>query len=204
MGNKIALQRSSEVTEEERQAAKKAIEGFQAFLKQFWAARQQDKRLLNSLEKNPDTNPEKLFEIRHLLRRFQQEVKDRYTQLIFAFAGRKEDNQIIPGVLHLLKLLEKDTKTRQIKTTLQDAMQQFTQFMEEFLESFEDFNSKDQVKEILLTSQKADAIYESIENIINRQLIPHFERNVLKRQNFANLRGKIIRRARLIRMLGEL
>jgi leucyl-tRNA synthetase len=204
MENKIAIQRSSEVTEEEREAAKKAIEGFQNFLKQFWAARQQDKRLLNTLEKSPDTNPEKLFEIRHLLRRFQQEVKDRYTQLIFTFAGRKNGDEIIPGALHLLRILEKDTKTRQIKTTLQDAMQQFTQFMEEFLESFEDFNSKDQIKEILLTSQKADGIYQSIENIINKQLIPHFERNVLKRQRLSSLRGNIIRRARIIRMLGEL
>lgn len=201
--DKIAVQRSSEVTEEERKAAKQVIEAFQAFLKQFWAARQQDQRLLNVLEKNPDADPEKLYEQRHLLRKFQQEVKGRYTQLIFAFAGKKDGEQVHAGALHLLRPLEKDTKTRQIKQTLQDAMQQFTQFMEEFLESFEDFNNKDQVSKILTTSQKADKLYQSIENIIDKQLVPHFERNVLKRQKMSELRSRIIRRARVIRMLGE-
>lgn len=203
MENKYAVQRSSEVTEEEREAAKRAIQGFQQFLKQLWAARQQDQRLLNVLEKHPDTDPEKLYEQRHLLRKFQQEVKQRYTQLIFTFAGKKEGDQVQPGVLHLLRPLEQDTKTRQVKLTLQDAMQQFTQFMEEFIEAFEDFNNKDQISKILSTSEKANRLHQSIENIIDKQLIPHFERNVLKRQRMADMRGKIIRRARIIRMLGE-
>lgn len=204
MPNKLAntTQRSSDITETERQAAKQAIDGFSAFMKHLWAARQQDQRLVNVLEKNPDTSPEKLFEQRHLLRKFQKEVKDRYTHLIFSFAGQKdEQGNIKGGVLHLLRPLEKDTKTRQIKAALQDAMHQFTQFMEEFLEAFEDFNDKDQISKILTTSQKADKLYQSIENIIDKQLIPHFERNILKRHKLGAIRNNIKRRARLIMML---
>lgn len=199
-----AIQRSSQISEEERNSARKAIYGFQDFLKHFWAVRQQDHRLLNVLEKNPDVTPEKLYEQRHLLRKFQAEAKERYTKLIFEFAGKKNpDGKVIGGVLHLLRPLEKDTKTREIKNALQDALQQFTQFIEEFLEAFEDFNDSEQVNNILATSQKADSIYKGIESIIEGQLIPHFERNVLKNNKIGSIRGNIIKRARLICMLKD-
>lgn len=197
-------QRSSDITEAERQAAKQAIDGFSNFLRHLWAARQQDQRLVNVLEKNPNTSPEKLFEQRHLLRKFQKEVKDRYTNLIFLFAGQKDNaGNIKGGALHLLRPLEKDTKTRQIKAALQDAMHQFTQFMEEFLEAFEDFNDKDQINKILTTSQKADMLFQSVENIVEKQLIPHFERNILKRHKLGEIRNNIKRRARLVLLLED-
>lgn len=196
-------QRSSEVSEAEREAAKTAMKGLKKFIKQLWAARQHDQRLVNVLEKNPNTDPSQLFEQRHLLRKFQQEVRARYVALIFAFAGQKDANgNITSGVLHLLRPLEKDTKTRQIKAALQDAMQQFTQFMEEFLEAFEDFNDKDQINKIVTTSQKADALFQSIENIIEKQLIPHFERNIMKRHRISSIQNQIKKRARLIKILG--
>jgi hypothetical protein len=204
LNTKIALttQRSSDITEEERESARLAIKGFQQFLRQLWAARQHDQRLINVLEKNPGTESSSLFEQRHLLRRFQQEVKDRYTKLIFAFAG-KNDKFFVGGFVHLLSPLEKDTKTRQIKESLQDSMQQLTQFIEEFLEAFEDFNNKDQITKIVSTSKKADQIIQTMENIIERQLRPHFEKNVLKNQKQSSIRANIKKRARLIRLLGE-
>jgi signal transduction histidine kinase len=106
------------------------------------------------------------------------------------------------GIIHLLQPLEKDTKTRQIKTALQDAMQQLSEFVEEFLELFEDFNSKDQVKNIITVSKKSEKIIQSIENIIEKQMKPHFEKNILGTKKIGSIRGRIRRRARLICMLG--
>ena len=196
-------QRSSEISEKERNAATQAIKEFAVFLRTLWAARQHDQRLVNVLERNPDTDPSTLFEQRHLLRKFQQEVKDRYTKIIFHFAGKRDENNnsITAGILHILKPLEKDTKTRQIKSALQDAMQQFTEFMEEFLEAFEDFNNKEQIHKIVNSSKKADQLAQSIENIIDKQLLPHFKKNVLQQERVGTIKHKIQRRARLIKML---
>jgi len=196
--------RTSEISDEEREAAKNAIKGFDKFLKELWSARQHDERLLNVLEKADNIDPTALFEIRHLLRKFQKETKDKYTHLIIMFAGKKDENleTISPGVISLLNPLEKDTTTRQIKIALQDAMQQLAEFMEEFLETFEDFNSKDQVKDIKLTAKKAEKIIQSIENIIEYQMRVHFEKNILGHKKLSELVSCIKRRARLIEMLG--
>jgi len=197
------VQRSSEITEEERAAAREVLSAFDKFLKQLWAARQHDQRLVNVLKKNKDTDPSTLFGIRHLLRRFQKEVKQRYTNLIVDFAGKKDADKesISKGYIHTLLPLEKDTLTRNIKVALQDAMQQLTEFLEEFLEAFEDFNNPDQITKIVTTSSKADQIVQSIENIIDGQLKPHFERNVLKRKRLGS--AGVRRRIRIIEMLEE-
>lgn len=197
--------RTSEISDDECTAAKNAIKAFDKFLKELWSARQHDERLLNVLDKSENVDPAALFEIRHLLRKFQHETKDKYTHLIVMFAGKKDENlnPVTPGIISLLDPLEKDTTTRQIKVALQDAMQQLAEFMEEFLEAFEDFNSKDQVKEIKHTAKKAEKIIQSIENIIEKQMRVHFERNILGRKKISELRSCIKRRARLIEMMEE-
>ena len=197
--------RVSEISEEERIAAKNAIKAFDKFLKELWSARQHDERLLNVLDKAEDIDPAALFEIRHLLRRFQKETKEKYTHLIIMFSGKKDENfnTLSPGIISLLNPLENDTTTRQIKLTLQDAMQQLSEFMEEFLEAFEDFNSKDQVKEIKMTAKKSEKIIQSIENIIEKQMRVHFERNILGKKTVSDLRISIKRRARLIDLLED-
>ena len=196
-------QRTFEISDVERKAAKQALYAFKKFMEKLWAARQADKRLVDVLEKNQEADPSQLFEIRHLLRKFQKEVKERYTALVFMFAGKKDANDgvVEDGVIHSLDPLEKDTATRQIKSTLQDAMQDLTEFIEEFLEGFENFNDKDQIKQILDASKKADQLTQSIEVIIDRQLRPHFERNILKRNRMAAVVRRIRRRARLTEML---
>lgn len=205
MAQKLANlpQRSSEISPEEKEAAKKVLKAFKKFLRLLWAAKQHDDRLVNVFEKNEDTDAAALFEIRHLLRRYQKEVKGRYTKLIVMFAGQKDENMelVEKGIIHLLQPLEKDTTTRQIKTALQDAMQQLAEFVEEFLELFEDFNDKDQVKNIISVSEKAEKIIQSIENAIEKQMRPHFEKNILGPRKVGSIRRRIRRRARLIVML---
>jgi len=202
------LLRSYEISDAEKQTAKEAIRMFDKFLKDLWAARQHDNRLINVLKKNQGASTEDLYGIRHLLRRFQREVKDRYTKLIIDFAGQKEEEKDLTetpqqntGYIHILKPLEKDTATRQIKSALQDGMQQLTEFLEEFIEAFEDFGDPEQVNKIMATSDRADKIIRSIENIIDKQMKTHFRKNILGRKNASEIRGHIIRRARLIKMM---
>jgi hypothetical protein len=81
-------------------------------------------------------------------------------------------------------------------------MQQLVEFLEEFMESFEHFGSPEQISEIITSSQKADKILQSMENIIDKQLKPHFQKNILKRRTVvSSMRGNIKKRARLIRLL---
>jgi DNA-binding protein YbaB len=200
------VQRSSEISEEERQAARDALRAFDKFSKQIWAARQSDQRLVNVLQKNKEADPSSLFEIRHLLRRFQKEVRQRYANLIVDFAGKKDVNSetVSQGHIHTLTPLENDTLTRHIKAALQDAVQQLTEFMEEFLEAFEDFNNPDQITTIVTVSGKADQIVQSIDNIIDGQLKPHFEKNIIRRKKLASMYNGIRRRIRILDMLEEL
>lgn len=197
--------RTSEISEEEREAAKNILKAFDDFVKELWAARHHDERLLNVLNKSENIDSSALFEVRHLLRKFQRETKDRYTHLITMFAGKKDNNMetISPGIISLFAPLENDTTTRQIKVALQDSVQQLAEFMEEFLEAFENFNSKNQIKEIKNTAKKAGKIIQSIENIIDKQLRTHFERNILGRKKLGELRSAIKRRSRIIKMLEE-
>jgi len=206
MRQKTAIpKRTTQISDAEREAAKKALKGFQQFLGALYAARQHDERLLNVLEKAGNVDSSSLFEIRHLLRKFQKETKEIYTKLIIMFSGKKDQNYntVSQGVISLLAPLEKDTITRQIKSTLQDAMLQLSEFMEEYLEAFDDFNSPDQVEEIKYTAKQAEQIAQNIENIIEKQLKGHFERNILGRPKQSNLSAQIKRRARIIKLLRD-
>jgi hypothetical protein len=201
----MPVQLSLEITNEERVAARESIKALDKFLKELWAARQNDKKLIDVLKKNQgNVDSSSLFEIRHLLRRFQKEVKDRYVLLIFNFAGKKDDNfnVISEGYIHALTPLEKDTITRQMKSSLQDAMQQLTEFVQDFIEAFEDFNDPEQVNKILKLSDESDNIVRSIENIIDGQIKSHFERNVIKKKRASEISKDIVKRSRLIKMLG--
>lgn len=201
----MPVQLSLEITNEERVAARESIKALDKFLKELWTARQNDKKLVDVLKTNQgNVDSSSLFEIRHLLRRFQKEVKDRYVVLIFNFAGKKDDNfnVLSEGYIHSLVLLEKDTITRQMKSSLQDAMQQLTEFVQDFIEAFEDFNDPEQVNKILKLSDESDNIVRSIENIIDGQIKPHLERNVIKKKRASEISKDIMKRARLIKMLG--
>lgn len=204
MISKIAIpKRTIQITESERQAAKEAIHGFKKFLGALWSAQQHDKRLINILNKAGDVDPSSLFEIRHLIRKFQKETKEIYTDLIIMFAGKRDQNMnnVSQGVISLLTPLEKDTITRQIKIILQDAMQQLIEFVEEYLEALEDFNSVDQIEDIKFTAKKSEQLAQNIENIIEKQMRVHFERNILGRPKTSSIRQDIKKRTRLINLM---
>lgn len=202
----MPVQLSIEVTDEERKAARDAISSLDRFLRELWAARQNDKKLVDILKKNQsNVDSSSLFEIRHLLRRFQKEVRDRYVNLIFDFAGKKDDDfrVLSEGYIHTLVPLEKDTNTRQMKASLQDAMQQLAEFVQDFIEAFEDFNDPEQVNKIVKLSDEIDNMTRSIENIIDNQIKPHLEKNVIKRKRANEIQKDILKRSRLIKMLGD-
>jgi hypothetical protein len=199
---KSALQRSSEISEEEKQAAKDAIKAFDTFVKKLNGIRKHDKRLVDLLEQDEILESKSLYDIRHLLRRFQKEVKQRYAEVIVDFAGQRTGgNDISEGYIHTLNLLKRDTITNNIKIALQDAFQTLTEFAEEFIDSFENFHDKDQIKQIVNSSSKIEQIVQTIENIIDTQLKPHFEKNILIKNKFANNLSSISRRKRMLKIL---
>lgn len=195
--------RSIDVTDEERKAAKEIIKSFEEFVRKLKGARNRDKEVVNIIKENQSANPEDLYGIRHLLRRFQQEVRKRYSEIIYDFSGIKneQDNTIQKGYLHSFKKLEKDTTIRQIKTSIQDAMQQLSETIEEFMEAFEHFGSPDQINEIIKSSDNADKVVESLENVIEKQLKSYLEKNVIKKAHYNTERKQIMKRARLIKLL---
>jgi len=194
--DRIAAQytpRSLKISKEERQAAKVALKQFQDFIKALWAARQHDERLTNVLQKAPDTAPEQLFEVRHLLRKFQKEVRENYTRLIPQF--REAIERLDPLIT--------DTETGQIKENLVSSMQHLSEIIEGYMEAFDDFNSPSQVQRLITLSQKAGQLAKSIESIVEGQLQDHFRKNIFPQPDRrANRHLRMIRRARLIRMLG--
>lgn len=201
---KSAYSRSVEISEEERRAALNAKTLFEKFKNQLISAREGDHDVVDVLVKNKDSSPQDLFQIRQLLRDFQKKVKDKYTRIILDFSGAQSNGQLTQGYIHSLRPLEKDTRVRQIKVALQDAMQQLTEFLEEFLNALViKLGDPDQIKEIISTSQKADQLVQSIENIIDKQLVPHFDKNILIHKTVSSVRCGIKKRARLMELLEE-
>ena len=82
-------------------------------------------------------------------------------------------------------------------------MQQLTEFIQDFIETFEDFNDPEQVNKILKLSNSIDEVVRNIENIIDTQIKVHFERNIIKRKRASEIQKDIIKRSRLINMLGS-
>lgn len=161
------------------------------FLGQLWAAQQHSERLMDVLNKAPDTPPEQLFSIRHLIRKFRDEVRQHFTQLIPVFSA----------AITTLNPFAKDTDTAAIRESLIDAMQQLSEVIETYMETFEDFNAPDQIQRLKALFQKVKQLSQSIEAVIKGRLRDHFEKNILRRQRISDLHNGIRRRARLVAML---
>lgn len=183
--------RSVPFSEEEKQAARLAMTKLGEFLKQLWAAQQHSERLMDVLGKVPDTAPEQLFSIRHLVRRFRDEVRQHFTRLVPSFSA----------AVVTLDPFAKDTNTAAMRDGLIDAMQQLSEVVESYMEAFEDFNAPDQIQRLKALFQKAKQLAQSIESVIEGRLRDHFEKNILRRQKISELHNGIRRRARLVAML---
>jgi hypothetical protein len=183
--------RSVPFSDEEKQAARTAMSQMGGFLKRLWAAQQHSERLMDVLNKAPDTPSEQLFSIRHLLRRFRDEVRQHFAGLVPAFSQ----------AISYLNPFLKDTETGRLREGLIDDMNQLSEVAETYLETFENFNAPDQVQNLKAAFQKLKLISQGIESTIEGRLRDHFEKNVLRRQRIGDLRSGIRRRARLIAML---
>jgi len=183
--------RSVPFSEEEKQAARAAMSKLSGFLRQLWVAQQHSERLMDVLGKAPDAAPEQLFSIRHLIRRFRDEVRQHFTALLPAFSD----------AISTLNPFLKDTDTGLMREGLIDAMQQLSEVVETYMETFEDFNAPDQIQRLKSLFQKVKQISQGIESVIEGRLRDHFEKNILRRQKISDLRTGIRRRARLIAML---
>jgi hypothetical protein len=183
--------RSVPFSEEEKQAARASMLQLGGFLRQLWAAQQHSERLMDVLNKSPNTPTEQLFSIRHLIRRFRDEVRQHFTALLPAFSN----------AITTLNPFVKDTETGRIRESLIDAMQQLSEVAETYMETFEDFNAPDQIQRLQALFQKIQQLSQGIESVIEGRLRDHFEKNILRRQQISELRAGIRRRARLIAML---
>lgn len=183
--------RSVPFSEEEKEAARAAMSKLGGFLRKLWAAQQHSERFMDVLGKSPDTPPEQLFSIRHLIRRFRDEVRQHYTALLPAFSE----------AIATLNPFLKDTDTGLMRESLIDAMQQLSEVVETYMETFEDFNAPDQIQRLKTLFEKIKQLSQGIESVIEGRLRDHFEKNILRRQKLSALRADIRRRARLIAML---
>lgn len=183
--------RSVPFSDEEKQEARLAMTKLGEFLKQLWAAQQHSERLMDVLNKSPDVPSEQLFSIRHLIRRFRDEVRQHFVQLIPSFSA----------AITTLNPFIKDTETSSIRETLIDAVQQLSEVVETYMETFEDFNAPDQIQRLKSLFQKIKQLSQGIESIVETRLRDHFEKNILRRQKISDLQNGIRRRARLISML---
>jgi len=185
--------RSVPFSDEEKQSARNALSKLNEFLAQLWATIQHSERVMDQL-KDPNMPSGQLFQIRHLIRRFRDEVRQHFAKLIQNFGSCVES----------LNPFSKDVETNRMKDHLLDDMSQLSQFVELFLETLEDFNSPDQIKRLNDVFLKIKQLAQSIEIVIKGRLRDHFEKNILNRQKVGTieeLRGAIRRRARLIAML---
>lgn len=183
--------RSVDISQEERDQARQALNVFGVFTDALWRAQQRTERLMNVLSKVPDVQPEQLFKVRQHLRKFQREVRETYSKLIPDFSA----------ALQSLDPFSKDTETSNIREALLDAMQQMSEIVESFMEALDDFNAPDQVQRMNVLHQKSKQLAQSIEGVVEGRLRDHFEKNVLRRKRVGELKTHIMRRARLVRML---
>jgi hypothetical protein len=180
--------RSVPFTEEEKQSARNAIKKFDGFLKHLEVAIEHSERLMEILAKSPAT-PEPLYSIRHLLRQFRDESKERFARLVPEFSG----------AISSLSPFEHDTDTSSLKNGLIDAVQQMSEFVENYLEEFDNFEPN-QIQKLQNFFNKIKQLAQNVESVVHGRLQDHFEKNILGRQNVGQLRTDILRRARLIAM----
>jgi ElaB/YqjD/DUF883 family membrane-anchored ribosome-binding protein len=185
--------RTVDISESEKNAANLSLSLFKEFLRDLNAAQEHDETLNDILKKSENITTEQLYDIRHLLIRFQGEVRENYNRIIPKFGKAIES----------LKPLLSDTETAQIKDSLVDTMQRLTDVVEEYMESFDNF-SQDQIKKITQLSAKSSQLITGIRSIIDHQLRDHFKKDILRKKSFKELKLNIKKRARLIKIFGDL
>ena len=164
------VQRTVEIPEEEKDAARVSLDKFREFINELWECYKHDQALINILESSSPTT-DQIYEERYLFRKFKDESRQMYIRIMSIFVG----------AIDSLSVLESDTRTRQIKESLIFSMSSLIDLVENFLEALVDFNNKDQPQDITSIFQKMHKSITSLESLIDTQMTSHFEKNILGR-----------------------
>lgn len=164
-----SVQMTYDISEEEKESAKKALKYFSFCLKLLDEASEYLNIMKTPFKDNNDASPEAIWEVRGALRKFRDNSLDKFNNFKKnAFA-----------CVFIMNTFSFDTQTLKLMKSFISSIADLKNKVNDFIDLFSDLKSKDFVSNSIKLIEQIQQQSEDIEDIINERIKNHIQENIL-------------------------
>lgn len=167
--NKKAFQMSYDVSDQEKRLANTAIIAFNHSVKLLNDASDYLNKLKTPFKDNPDIDPEEIHNTRSHIRDFQEEAIENFNNF-------KESGF---DCVNIMQTFSSDTQIIKLMKSFISSIDELEKNVNEFVELFNDLQSKDFTKNVVEKIESIQNKCEEISNIVNDRIKNHIQSNIL-------------------------
>lgn len=187
-----SIQMTYDVTDDEKRQAERALFFYKDTGKLLDKASEYLNIMKTPFKDNSDIKPEDIIKARSALRRFKDKAVDNFNN--FKIASFK--------CVNIMQSFASDTQTVKLLKSFISSIDDLEIIVNEFVDLFNDFKSKDFVKSVVDYIDKIQKQCDDIQEIIEERISPHIQNNILAK-NWVdsvsnNLQSKIEKKTPLI------
>ena len=164
-----AIQMSYEVSDVEKLQAEKALLCFKGALKLLTAASEHLNIMKTPFKDKVDTNSDEIVKARAAIRRFRDKSVDNFNA--FKHVSFK--------CVNVMQSFASDTQTVKLMKSFVTSIDDLEVKVNKFVELFNDLESKDFVKNIVVSIEEIQDQCDEIEEIIDERIKSHIQNNIL-------------------------
>lgn len=163
------VQMSYQVSDAEKEQAKKALQTFDVALKLLRSANDHLDIMFTPFKDHPDISTEQVVKFRAALRRFRDKVIENFNQ--FKICGFQ--------CFTLMNLFSSDTQTLKLMKSFINSIEDIEKYVNQFSELFSDLESKTFVQDVIKLIEIIHKEVEKLQEIIDERIKAHIQKNIV-------------------------
>jgi len=166
---KYAIDMTYNVTDAEKQEAKRALVCFNRAIKLLDVASEHLNILKTPFKDNPDIKPEEIMAVRVSMRDFRDKSVDNFN--IF--------KKIAFRCVHIMQNFSSDTQIVKLMKSFISSIDDLESKVNEFVDLFSDLESKEFSKDIVIKIEEIQEECEDLEEMVRSRIVDHVQSNIL-------------------------
>lgn len=176
-----AVQMTYEVTDAEKNEAKKALLLFDSANKLLTLSKDHLDIMKTPFKNNPDIDPKEIMKARAAIRRFRDKAIDNFNEF------KKQAFKCVG----IMQNFSSDTQTLKLIKSFVSAINDLEAKVNNFSELFSDLEDKDFAKNVVSSMEEIQADCEDVNEIIDERIKEHIQTNILNRSWVDNVSDEL-------------
>ena len=176
-----AVQMTYDVTDAEKNEAKKALLLFDSANKLLTLAKDHLDIMKTPFKNNPDIDPKEIMKARAAIRRFRDKAIDNFNEF------KKQAFKCV----EIMQNFSSDTQTLKLLKSFVSAINDLEAKVNAFAELFSDLEDKDFAKNVVSAMEEIQSDCDDIEEIVDERIKEHIQTNILNRSWVDNVSDEL-------------